>query len=187
MKRVAMIFLMGALLIIPQFQTDVEAADQYACVKKKNGQFRLVLDPADCRPSEYSVEFEVNDESEIEGEMCWTNAAGDCTLHLKFESDGTLYSLIGSEMCTVAEVTVEKHAYGSGRSNVDGTVLNIGLTYTGLNGDTGVFHEGRVFAMDLTDGFGLVKHRESNSEDECGLGLAPCVIVDEYTPIPCPE
>jgi len=184
MKLIVMMIFMITLLVLPQFQTEVEAADQYACVKKNNGQFRIVDSPEDCNPSEFSVVIDVAADSEITGELCWTNAAEDCTLKLKFKSQGTSYSLIGNEICNSDTSTTDKHVYGSGYENND--ELKIGLTFTGLAGETHIVHEGKVFAMDLASGFSLVQYRESNDPEECGVNPVPCIIQDTYAPIACP-
>lgn len=162
---------------------------QYACVKLKNGQFRLVDNPEECNPSEFLVIIDVNEDSQLNGEMCWLNSSGDCTLTLRFKRQGSSYSLTGNEICNENDVTILKHVYGSGYENND--ELKIGLTYTGINRGTerinpGIIHEGSVLAMDLASGFGLVRYRESNYENECADNPVPCVVQESYTPIECP-
>jgi hypothetical protein len=182
MKKIVMIVFVCALLIAPRLQTEAVADDQYACVKKNNGQFRLVDDPEDCRPSEFSVLFDVKDDDELNGEMCWENSSGECTMRLQFSGHGSLYSFTGKEVCT-NDTTTEKHLYGSGSTNSDQTQLNIGLTFTGIMG-TSISHDGAVFVMDLDEGFGLRQLRESNDSEECD-GDPPCIVEDEYTPVDC--
>jgi hypothetical protein len=185
MKQLILIVVACAVLVVPQLQTDSEAAEQYACVKKNNGQFRIVDDPEDCNPSEFSVVIDVDSESEIAAEICWTNPGEDCTLRLKLKSQGTLYSIIGNETCTDDTIMIVKNAYGSGLKNNEGEI-KIGLTYTGLNGDAGITHEGKIFQMDLVSGLGLIQYRESNDETECGETPVPCIVEDTYAPIDCP-
>ena len=183
MKLIIMTVFACALLVLPQLQTEGEAADQYACVKKNKGQFRIVDNPEDCNPAEFSVVIEIDDGSGMMGEICWTNPGEDCTLKLKFKSQGALYSFIGNETCSEDSMTIVKHAYGSGYEN--NNELRIGLTYTGLDGVSGITHEGNIFDMSLDSGLGLVQYRESNDQTECGENPVPCIIQDTYTPIEC--
>lgn len=143
MKIITIFLLICALLVMPQFQANVEADDEdmYACVKHNNGQFRLVDDPGDCNPSEYYIEYEINDDDELEVDICFTNDA-DCILKLNLDSDDSLFSVVGIETCPVDDSSVERNVYGSGFTNADG--LQIGLTFTG-NGS----HDGAVFLLDL--------------------------------------
>ena len=184
MKQLLMIVVACAVLVVPQFQTEGEAAEQYACVKKNNGQFRIVDDPEDCNPSEFSVVIDVDDDSEISAEICWTNAGEDCTLRLKLKSQGTSYSIIGNEICTEETMTLAKNVYGSGFEYEEGE-LRIGLTFTGMHDEAGVIHEGKVFDVDLVSGLGLVQYRESDDETECGEDPVPCILQDTYTPAEC--
>lgn len=171
MKIITISFLLCALLVIPQLQTDVEAEEQYACVKKQNGQFRLVDDPADCRPSEYSWEFEIKDNAGNKGEICWTNAAEDCILKLKFNSDDTLFSFFGSEICD-GDPIIESYVYGSGFRNEGSDAVKIGLTFN----KGGELLMGRVFIMDLNNGLGLC--------DVASVSF-PCIEEDTYTVLDC--
>jgi hypothetical protein len=184
MKILVMVILLCAFLVLPQLQTEGETVEQYACVKKNHGQYRIVDNPEDCNPSEYSIVIDVDSDSELKGEICWTNSGEDCVLKLKFRSLGTSYSLIGNEICNDGIMTTVKHVYGSGYENNDNE-LSIGVTYTGLHDDAGIFHEGKVFVMDLDEGFALVKHRESSDLTECGEDPVPCIIQDIYTPVEC--
>lgn len=184
MKLLAMIMFSCTFLVLPQLQAEGETAEQHACVKQNNGQFRMVYNPEDCNPAEYSLVIDVDDDSEIMGEICWTNPSEDCTLKLKFKSQGTSYSLVGNEICNDGVITIVHHAYGSGYKN-DDNELSIGLTYTGLNGGSDIIHEGKVFDMDLDEGLALVLYRESNDQTECGEEPVPCIIQDLYTPLEC--
>lgn len=173
------------MLVLPQIPA--EAAEQFACVKKQNGQFRLVESPEDCNPSEFSVVIEIEDEGALSGELCWTNSSGECTLRLRFNKEGTLYSMFGNESCTVEEVTTVKNVYGSGHEN--GEALTMGLTYTGLNGNGGpaISHEGKVFVLDDPDtGLGLAQQMVSEDEEACDPEPAPCIIEEPYEPVECP-
>ncbi len=170
MKIIMIVLFLCALLIMPHYQTYADVIEKYACVKKNNGQFRLVDDPSDCNPSEkneYSIELEVKEDGDLETEMCWTNMndAG-CTLQLSVMSAGRLVSFFGSEVCDSGE---EKHIYGSG--SVDDTEkLNIGLTFT-----TDGSHEGMVFVMDLG----------ATEFDLCTPNSDPCEVV--YSAEDCDE
>lgn len=145
MRIFTIILMFCALLVMPQFQADVQADDEdmYACVKKNNGQFRLVDDPEECNPSEYYIEYEI-DGDELEVDICFTN--NGCTLNLHLDTDDGLFSVIGSEICTDGQDIVQRHVYGSGFSIAE-ELFRIGLTFTGTES-----HEGKVFLLDLGNG-----------------------------------